>query len=151
MNAKLPAAQLLELRSVLETRAEAPVPLRAELVAVEEDGMLRVRTDGGVELRCEWLDTGGAVALEAGDRLLVLPPEGDEPAVALGRVGRYRRPEPEAPRADVVIEAAETLTLKCGAASVDLRKDGKVMVRGDDVLLRAKKTQRIKAGTVAIN
>ena len=33
----------------------------------------------------------------------------------------------------------------------DLRADGKVRSRGDDVLVRAKGTQRIRAGSVSIN
>ena len=41
--------------------------------------------------------------------------------------------------------------LRCGEASLDLRADGKVLLRGDDVLVRAKGTQRIRAGTVSIN
>jgi hypothetical protein len=105
--------------------------------------------DGG-EWDCEWLNTGAIVALvlKPGDHLLVLPPAGHEPGIVLGRIGRYCEPQPEA---HVTIEAGETLTLKCGESSVDLRADGKVMVRGQDVLLRAKGTQRIRAGTVAIN
>jgi hypothetical protein len=43
------------------------------------------------------------------------------------------------------------LSLKCGDASIDLRADGKVMIRGEDVLVRAKGTKRIRAGTVSIN
>jgi hypothetical protein len=51
----------------------------------------------------------------------------------------------------MTLTATETLTLKCGEASVNLRADGQVMVKGEDVLLRAKGTQRIRAGNVAIN
>jgi hypothetical protein len=32
-----------------------------------------------------------------------------------------------------------------------LRKDGKLMIRGKDVLTRAKRTNRIKGGSVGIN
>ncbi|CAN5421075.1 hypothetical protein BH11PSE9_BH11PSE9_04260 [soil metagenome] len=63
-------------------------------------------------------------------------------------MGRYN---PPAVQAIVTIEANESLTLKCGEASIDLRADGQVMVRGEDVLLRAKGTQRIRAAKVAIN
>lgn len=142
------------------------VPLRGQLVAFEADGTLRVQVSSGVEFVCAWLETSTNLGLELslGDALLVLPPpsrsgggtrrgqsEGDQLAVVLGRVGLYRTPQPAAPQPHVTIEATETLTLKCGDATVDLRKDGKLMIRGDDVLLRAKGTQRIKAGTVAIN
>jgi hypothetical protein len=50
-----------------------------------------------------------------------------------------------------VLEATEALTLRCGEASIELRADGSAIVKGEDVLLRAKGTQRIRAGNVAIN
>jgi hypothetical protein len=59
-------------------------------------------------------------------------------------------PQPEEQH-HVVIEATEMLTLKCGESSVALRKDGKTMILGNDVLSRAKRTNRIKGGSVAIN
>ena len=55
------------------------------------------------------------------------------------------------PNAHLSIESVGQLTLVCGQASIDLRADGKVMIRGEDVLVRAKGTQRIRAGTVSIN
>ena len=51
----------------------------------------------------------------------------------------------------MALQASESLSLTCGQASIELRADGKVLIRGDDVLLRAKGTQRIRAGTVSIN
>ena len=80
---------------------------------------------------------------------------GNEPCdaerpVVLGRIGALPAPG-EAVVQNLVIAASETLTLRCGESSVDLRADGKLMVRGDDVLVRAKGTQRIRAGSVAIN
>ncbi len=125
-------------------------PIRAKLLCITEEGYIVVITSKGHEFPCDWLE-GSATAgikLEPGDRLLVVPPSKGENGVVLGRIGRYQEPKPEA---NVTIEASESLTLKCGEASVDLRSDGKVMVRGEDVLLRAKGTQRIRAGTVAIN
>jgi hypothetical protein len=126
-------------------------PQRAELLAIGADGLLLVRFADGRECGCEWLAAGaGPVrpALSAGDRVLVLPPEGRVPGVVLGRIGRYSPPEPQA---RLTLEATEVLTLKCGESTLDLRADGKLMIRGQDVLLRAKGTQRIKAGSVAIN
>jgi hypothetical protein len=151
MTATLATARIFGLQPA-ESKASIPpaLPIRAELLAINEDGVLAVRTTDGYEFPCDWLE-GNATAgikLGHGDRLLVVPPMDGENGVVLGRIGRYQEPKPEA---NVTLEAGETLTLKCGEASVDLRKDGKVMVRGEDVLLRAKGTQRIRAGTVAIN
>ena len=82
------------------------------------------------------------------DIVLVHPPQDGLPGIVLGRVGRYR---PQTPEVNVVIEATDALTLKCGNSVVDLRADGKVLIKGDDVTVRAKGTKRIRAGSVSIN
>jgi len=83
--------------------------------------------------------------------LIVLRAADGQLGVVLGRIGPYAPAQAAAPAQHVTIEATQTLTLKCGEASVDLRADGKLMIRGEDVLVRARGTQRIKAGTVSIN
>ncbi|MCO8121113.1 hypothetical protein NHH03_05135 [Stieleria sp. TO1_6] len=106
---------------------------------------------------------GRDVKLNVGDMVLALSPlTRQDCGCVLGLIGRYKEPVPPVsslstslsndptPR-QVVIEATDELTLKCGDCSVDLRKDGKLMIRGVDVLTRAKRTQRIKGGSVAIN
>ena len=132
----------------LQPAAPAALPLRARLVTIHDDGVLLVQMADGSECACDWLESATTAALAVGDAVLVMPESAGAPAVVLGRIGRYRVPVTEA---HVTLEATESLTLKCGEASVDLRADGKVMVRGEDVLLRAKGTQRIRAGTVSIN
>jgi hypothetical protein len=126
---------------------------RAELLAVRDDGRLHLRLTDGREQECDWLETGAAVnpPLAAGDTLLVLPQRGRDAGVVLGRIGRYRTPVAAQPQARVTIEATDALSLKCGDASIELRADGKLTVKGEDVLVRARGTQRIKAGTVNIN
>ena len=128
-------------------------PYAARLVAVATDGSLIVRDDLGDEQACHWL-VGSAVqglSLQAGDEMLVQPLGPGRRSVVLGRIGHLPSSSPDGRCGHVSIEGAESLTLKCGEASIDLRADGKVMVRGEDVLLRAKGTQRIRAGTVSIN
>lgn len=85
--------------------------------------------------------------------LVWVPAPDAREGVVLGRVGAYEPAAPStAPAKDhVTIEANESLSLKCGNSSIDLRKDGKLMVRGNDVLTRAKRTNRIKGGSVGIN
>ena len=51
----------------------------------------------------------------------------------------------------ISIDATNSLSLKCGEASIELRADGKVLIKGEDVTVRAKGTKRIRAGTVSIN
>lgn len=122
----------------------------SELVCVDAAGGLVVDIPGAGRQLVAWLESHGnsGLVLKVGDRLLVALGDGDCPSVALGRIGRY---DVQRPGTNVTIEATESLTLKCGEASIDLRADGKVMVRGEDVLLRAKGTQRIRGGTVSIN
>lgn len=151
MSPKIATAQIYELQPIELAQAKQEVKsIRAELLALEEDGGLLVRTTDGFEFQCDWLENSqnANIELEIGDRLLCMPPSEHEPGIVLGRIGKYQKPQPQQ---NVTIEASETLTLKCGEASVELRKDGKAMVKGEDVLLRAKGTQRIRAGTVAIN
>ena len=124
--------------------------VRATLLAVDPDGSLRVVFPDGAEARCDWLDRGRALdpPLSGGDRVLVAAGRNNESGVVIGRIGPYRAP---AVAARVTIEATEAVSLKCGESSIELRADGKLMVKGEDVLVKARGTQRIKAGTVNIN
>ncbi|CAD5373637.1 conserved hypothetical protein [Rubrivivax sp. A210] len=122
----------------------------ASLVEVRPDGWLVVRTADSCQFACLWLDGLGLQTrpLQPGDQVLTLRPDTDRPGIVLGRVRAYIA---EASTPTLNLEATESLTLKCGEASVELRADGRAMVKGEDVLLRAKGTQRIRAGNVAIN
>jgi hypothetical protein len=51
----------------------------------------------------------------------------------------------------LVIEGKEEVTLKCGEASITLRRDGKVILRGAYVETTAKGVNRIRGGSVKIN
>jgi len=51
----------------------------------------------------------------------------------------------------VVVEGKDEIVLRCGEASITLRRNGKVMVRGLYVETHAAGTNRIKGGSVKIN
>jgi hypothetical protein len=51
----------------------------------------------------------------------------------------------------VVLEAREQVTLRCGAATLTLRNDGKVLLSGKDVTSWATRTNKIRGGSVRIN
>lgn len=127
----------------------ASVVVQATLVELRADGCL-LASIGERLCICDVLLPGGSgvPVLAPGDRVLVVHLARSERPVVLGRIGRYTD---QSVNAQVTIEATECLTLRCGEASVDLRADGKVMIRGEDVLVRAKGTKRIRAGTVSIN
>ena len=51
----------------------------------------------------------------------------------------------------VVLEAAEEIELRCGKSSLILTKDGKVVMKGVEVVSRALKTNKIRGASVKIN
>ncbi|WP_342377438.1 DUF6484 domain-containing protein [Myxococcus stipitatus] len=51
----------------------------------------------------------------------------------------------------LVLRGHEEIVLECGRASLTLRRDGKVVLRGTDLVTVASGTQRIKGGKVQIN
>jgi hypothetical protein len=138
--------KLIEPKEPAAEAAAAPLA-RVMLVSIQPDGMLCVRDPRGHESLCECLETGALLSprLQPGDALLAHPPVDGLPGVVVGRIGRYKEPTA------LLIESDQSLQLKCGQSSIDLHADGKVMIRGEDVLVRAKGTQRIRAGAVSIN
>lgn len=51
----------------------------------------------------------------------------------------------------VVIEGNDEIVLRCGAASITLRRNGRVVIRGTAVETRASGVNRIRGGSVQIN
>jgi hypothetical protein len=51
----------------------------------------------------------------------------------------------------ISLEAREELSLRCGAGTITIRKDGKVLVRGTEVVSSAAGRNRVKGGVVSIN
>jgi hypothetical protein len=85
--------------------------------------------------------------------LVWLADDDDERGVIIGRIGPSHAPAPppeELPE-ELVIEAKNNLTFKCGEGSITLRSDGKVLIKGKDLVSRAQRMNRIKGGAVAIN
>lgn len=80
--------------------------------------------------------------------------EGGDPARPL-IVGFVQSPSPgHEVRIDgkrVVLTGEEEIELRCGEASISLKKNGKLVIRGAYVETRAKGTNRIKGGLVQIN
>ncbi|KAB2967938.1 hypothetical protein [Zoogloea sp.] len=71
-----------------------PQPQRAEVTALLEGGLIRVRLPDGREWDAAWLQAGGSTSIElaAHDWVIVLPPAGGHPAVVMGRIGPSARP-----------------------------------------------------------
>jgi len=132
------------------SRATDPVPsgpCRATVREVRDDGWVVVAV-GAHMWSCLMLEHLALLSpLHVDDEVLVLPAEGDAPPVILGRVGRH--PQPGA--GVLQINAPGGVSLRSGDAALEIRADGRVLLKGEDVAIHAKGTQRIRAGTVAIN
>ncbi|MEM7152331.1 MAG: DUF6484 domain-containing protein [Myxococcota bacterium] len=116
-------------------------------------GPLRARTT----LVLDPAELDSAVAEECPVLLLFEDGDPGRPIV----VGLLRDTVPTAPKAPPVeveadgrrveVEAADELVLRCGQASLVLRRNGRVVIRGTYVETRSKGVNRIKGGSVLIN
>jgi hypothetical protein len=110
--------------------------------------------DGSSEVECEVLQTAAEpVRLAVGDTVLVWRPGADQRGVILGRIGTANldhggnRETPD----ELVIEARHSLTLRVGQGSITIREDGKILIKGQDLVSHAIRTNRIRGGSVSIN
>ena len=82
------------------------------------------------------------------DTVLLWRPDPHAPrGVILGRVGLSHADMAE----EVVIEARHSLTLRVGDGSITIREDGKILIKGKDLVAHAQRMNRIKGGAVSIN
>lgn len=51
----------------------------------------------------------------------------------------------------VVLEAEKEIQLKCGKGSITIKKDGKIIIKGTELLSRSSGTNRVKGASVRIN
>jgi hypothetical protein len=148
---------MAEETRVLDVAAAAAAGTRVGRVAALLDEAILVACEpGGAIVACDLLETGAdrVRALAEGETVLVVVPEGGRGrGVVLGRVLRPgdRDAAAEPPPEELLLEATKGLTLKVGEGSITLREDGKVLIRGRDLVSHAKRTNRIRGGTVSIN
>lgn len=125
---------------------------RGVVVDITDAATLVALADGTV-LECDVLETAmaGRVPLTPDDHVVVLHGGGAERPVVLGRIATAaRRTVPETPDT-LVVEARQNLTLRCGAGSITIRADGRILIRGRDLVSHAQRMNRIKGGAVTIN
>lgn len=131
--------------------------LVGQLLGVEA-GIARVTFPGnphGPLVARSVIDLPAQVGSEGVPVLLVFEQErSDQPIV----VGVLRDPERTAAPAEalldgkrVVLTAADEIVLRCGKASITLRRNGRVVIRGAYVETRAEGVNRVKGGSVQIN
>lgn len=107
---------------------------------------------------------GSPLRLAPGDRVVLARLSGSPELVILGRIasgegGADRRhasspagagSESEAPE-ELVIEAGRRLTLRVGDGSITIGEDGKILIKGRDLVSHATRRNRIRGGSVSIN
>ncbi|MBA3707730.1 MAG: hypothetical protein H0W83_02780 [Planctomycetes bacterium] len=121
------------------------------VVGIADDGLLAIRrADDDQESWCDRLD--GGPAYEVGDEVVLCAPAGRERSVVIGRIGTTSAPaQPGDAPNTLVIDAREQLTLRCGGGSIIIRADGRIVIAGTDLVSHAKRLNRIRGGSVAIN
>jgi hypothetical protein len=128
---------------------------RATIVALGEFSGATVRVDEhDSTLECDILVTGAhsTLLLAPGDRVLVCVEPSETRAVIMGRIGpSCGTPAPEEAPATILLEATQSLTLRVGDGSITIREDGKILIKGKDLVSHAQRMNRIKGGAVSIN
>ena len=84
----------------------------------------------------------------------LLQPENGTPNIDLILQSDPGAGQPMEARVDgrrVVVEGSEEIVLRCGEASITMRRDGKIVIKGTHLLSRSRWTNRIKGGSVQIN
>lgn len=78
----------------------------------------------------------------------------DELYISEGRVFNLNETQPKEVYSDgerLVFEANKEVVLRCGKGSITLRSDGKVMVKGTQIISRSSGSNKIKGATVNLN
>lgn len=144
-----------------DTTTLPPLPLldsgirRGTVIRLDATGA-RVVLEEGVteEIDCDLLYASSAPPrLIVGDAVLVWRPAASEHGVLIGRIGLSAAdPHGDAGTPDeLVIEAKHSLSLRVGDGSITIRDDGKILIKGKDLVSHAQRMNRIKGGAVSIN
>ena len=150
------------LESLLQEVAGSTIA-RGDVVRVEGT---RVTVASGeeylLEMECQVLQSaeGGPLRLSPGDAVLVWrATEDGQHGIILGRLGPSHASEPQTtgrslsidPPDELILEAKHSLTLRVGDGSITIREDGKILIKGKDLVSHAQRLNRIKGGAVQIN
>jgi hypothetical protein len=143
-----------ERSSILRTETS----LLGEIVenaSVESQNRALVRWRSADGLQCErWLMFVQGLNFQKMDHVLLQRPTNGPDWIVTGVVAGLRTAEMLDARVDgkrIVIDGKDEIVLRCGHASITLRRNGRVVIRGTYVESRSKGTNRIKGGSVLIN
>ena len=150
---------------------EYPLVKGAQVGVVEEftEAGLIVVSKGAISVACHFVRSSTVPPeIKIGDSVLYLPPSSaDETGYVLGLVEPYKpkanrlvdklsqhgkTPEITTIEDEVVrIKADKGLVIECGKGTIIITQDGKVQIKGTELLSRARGMNRIKGAGVNIN
>lgn len=121
---------------------------RAEIIGIGPDGRAQVLipTLGETPLFAVSLVLVAAASV---GRLAAVTMMEDQPLI-LGLI-QPLVPEVEADGEKLVLEARREMTLRCGKASITMTADGRVTIRGTQVLSRSDGPNRVQGASVQLN
>lgn len=144
--------------------------------AIRQGAVEHIDVDGTIHVRevqqavaCQHLRTSNASPPDyrTGDTVLYVIPEGATTGCVLGIVEPYRKsqdrlhglleqtgksPSTTTVEDDVVrIKASKGLVIECGQGTIIITQDGKIQIKGTEVLSRARGMNKIKGAGVDIN
>jgi hypothetical protein len=127
-------------------REHAPAITVGQIASIDGQGRVLVSLDNGLAVPARLSSTvRRAEVLEAmalGTPVLLLLEKGVEAHPILVGLVRDRLEEPEAP---------QELALSCGESSITLRRDGKIIIKGEEIVSRARGVNKVKGAIVKIN
>lgn len=134
------------------------------IVAVSSDGAPSVDFDGNSHGPIRALVLTSAVPIALGDEVLLAFANGDamQPIVvgpvanrlptAMLEVHAPDRPlEVSVDRERVVLQARSEIVLRCGKSSITMLADGKIVIKGTELISRSSGANKIKGALVNIN
>ena len=146
-----------------KTRRAAHDPLTSRLVGFDESNRPLVEHPyTGRTVVAEFAIDSSELSNAVGQRLVVLL--GDESPIIMGIIRETLEPVPAEPKdvdglapvlvvdgRQVQLPAKSELVLKCGASSITLTKEGKIVIRGTKIVSRASGENSVKGACVKIN
>ena len=158
----------MKKQNVASCVLEAPTVVIGTLVGFDGGGAPLVDVPGGAD----HLLVRSCVPLgvhDIGKELVLVSdsPDSDNPIV-VGMLQPRAEPDPEVRRTSaanlraatqevevdgtaIAFTARDTITLRCGEASITLNRDGKIVIRGVHVVSHANGVNRIRGGSIQLN
>jgi hypothetical protein len=147
--------KLEEMLPLLGTDAGSWGMIRGVVASEATPDGISVRCDleDIVEVACDLLQVadGPPLRLVVGEPVLLLLSGSERRGYILGRILQPTTAEPAEKPDELVLEASHSLTLRVGDGSITIREDGKILIKGKDLVSHATRRNRIKGGSVEIN